>query len=298
MRIAVIGTGALGGYFGGLLARAGHEVVFTARGEHLRALQRDGLRITGETDLVMPIEVTDDAATIDPVDLVLLAVKATQLDEVLPSLGALMADNTALITLQNGIEAPTRVADVLGRHHVMPGIVRVYARIAAPGVIEHMGGPGSITFGEWDNVHTQRSIRIREAFQSAGIHSEPQDDIWQDLWQKVMFVVPTGMIGALAGVPLGVQRTELRAGLQAAMTEVAAVGTAHGIDLAQAVEHTMAFADRMPAEATTSMHRDLDEGRPGELDPLVGGIRRLGAAVGVPTPVFDLVHQVLQHRLA
>ncbi|MGO4957632.1 2-dehydropantoate 2-reductase [Luteococcus sp. Sow4_B9] len=297
MRIAVIGTGALGGYFGGLLARDGHEVVFTARGEHLRALQGDGLRITGQTSLAMPIDVTDDATTIPPVELVLLAVKATQLDDVLPTLAGMIGPGTAVITLQNGIEAPQQVADVLGQEHVLPGIVRVYTRIAAPGVIDHMGGPGSITFGEWDNAASERAGRIREAFQHAGIVSEAQADIWQDLWHKVMFVVPTGMLGALAGVELGAQRTTLRQGLTALMAEVAQVGTAHGIDLDGAVEQTLAFAHRMPAEATTSMHRDLDEGRPGELDPLVGGIRRLGAAVGVPTPVFDLVHEVLLQRL-
>lgn len=297
MRIAVIGTGALGGYFGALLQRAGHDVGYTARGAHLAALQRDGLRIVGATTIAQPIAVTDDARALGPVDLVLLAVKATQLDQVLPTLPGLIGPQTAVVTLQNGLEAPGIVADALGREHVLPGVVRVYTRIAAPGVIEHMGGPGSITLAEWDNAESPRSKQIREALTSAGITSQRPDDIWQDLWRKVMFVVPTGLLGALADAPLGEQRTVLRAQLAAIMAEVCDVGLAAGIELTDAVQQTLAFADRMPADATTSMHRDLAAGDPGELDPLVGGVRRRAEQLGVATPLFDLGHALLQRRL-
>lgn len=297
MRIAVIGSGALGGYFGALLARDGHDVTFTARGQHLDAIRANGLRITGQTEIRLAVDVTDDAGRIGPVDLVLLAVKATQLDGLLPGLEALLGPETAVVTLQNGLEAPSLVADVVGRDHVLPGVVRVYTRIAEPGVIDHMGGPGSITIGEWENADTSRVVAIRAAFAAAGIHSPAPADIWQDLWCKVMFVVPTGMLGALADAPLGVQRTDLRENLASIMVEVRQVGLAQGVDLADAVEQTLAFADQMPAEATTSLHRDLDAGIPGELDPLVGGVRRLGRRAGVPTPLFDLGHALLERRL-
>lgn len=297
MRIAVIGSGALGGYFGALLARDGHDVTFTARGQHLDAIRANGLRITGQTEIRLAVDVTDDAGRIGPVDLVLLAVKATQLEGVLANLEALVGEQTAVVTLQNGLEAPSLVADVVGRDHVLPGVVRVYTRIAEPGVIDHMGGPGSITIGEWGNADTARFAAIREAFASAGIPSPVPGDIWQDLWCKVMFVVPTGMLGALADAPLGLQRTDLRQSLAAIMGEVRDVGLARGVDLTGAVEQTLAFADLMPADATTSMHRDLDAGIPGELDPLVGGVRRQGRLAGVPTPLFDLGHALLERRL-
>ncbi|MEL4356541.1 MULTISPECIES: 2-dehydropantoate 2-reductase [unclassified Luteococcus] len=296
LSVAVIGAGALGGYFGALLQQAGHRVHFTARGAHLDALRAHGLRITGQTECTLPVDVTEDPARIGPVDLVLLAVKATQLDEVLPGLVPLLGEQTAVVTLQNGVEAPSRVAEALGRGHVLPGIVRVYTRIAQPGVIDHMGGPGSITLAEWDNAATGRVAAIRRALETAGVPSPVPDDIWQDLWHKVMFVVPTGLLGALAQAPLGVQRTDLRENLAAIMAEVRAVGQAQGVELADAVEQTLAFADRMPAEATTSMHRDLAAGIPGELDPLVGGVRRLGRQAGVRTPLFDLGHALLERR--
>ncbi|MEL4504757.1 2-dehydropantoate 2-reductase [Luteococcus sp. H138] len=298
MRIVVVGAGALGGYFGALLQRDGHGVEYLARGEHLAALRRDGLRITGATTLTLSIAVTDDPQILAPADLVLLAVKANQLDEVLPTLSGLIGPETAVVTLQNGLEAPGVVAGVLGRDRVLPAVVRVYTRIAAPGVIEHMGGPGSITVAEWDNAETERNTRIRQALVAAGIASPPPEDIWLDLWRKVMFVVSTGLLGALADAPLGDQRTRLRPQLAAIMAEVRDVGLAAGIALDDAVEETLAFADRMPADATTSLHRDLAAGQPGELDPLVGGVCRRAREVGVATPLFDLGHALLVHRLA
>ncbi|OJF12800.1 2-dehydropantoate 2-reductase [Couchioplanes caeruleus] len=301
MRFAVIGAGGLGGYLGGRLAGAGHDVTLIARGSHLAALRAAGLTVIGVDGAatVTPVRATDDPTGIGAVDAVLLAVKTWQLDEALAALPPLAGPDTAVITVQNGVEAPHRVAQAVGRHAVMPGVAKVIAMLAGPGTVRHAGGPGALDLAEWDNRPTGRAERIREALVGAGITTTPPADIWADLWAKFLFVVPSGGLGAVTDATFGVlrQRPGTRRILQAAMAEIEGLARAHGVALpADIVARTMAFVDQQPAEGTTSLHRDIKAGRRSELDAWTGAVVRLGARTGTPTPVHDVIHEVLSLR--
>lgn len=298
MRYAVIGAGGLGGFFGGLLASGGHEVHFVVRGRTLHTLRTSGLSVSGGFRARLDrVEATDDARTIGHVDVVLVAVKAGQLPDIAHQLPPLVGPETLVITMQNGVDAPDVVAATVGRDHVAPGVVRVFTQLDEPGRISHHGGPGSITFAGWDNVETPLVEAARAAFEGVGIHAPEPADIWVDLWNKAMFIIPTGALGALSGVPLGELRTALRDELTACITEIDAIGRARGVALPpDAVTRTLAFIDQQPAEATASLQRDLLAGRPSELDGQVGAVVRIGRRLDVPTPRHALMYAVLSLR--
>ncbi|MEV5713345.1 2-dehydropantoate 2-reductase [Amycolatopsis mediterranei] len=299
MKFAIIGAGGLGGFFGARLAAAGHDVSFLARGEHLTALRERGLTVVGPDGdaTTLRVHATGDPAELGPADAVLPAVKTWQLDDAVSAL-TLGAD-TAVITVQNGIDAPAQVARKLGQDAVLPGVAKVIAAIAGPGTIRHVGGPGSLDIAEWDNRPSERVERIRAAFAAAGIATTPPADIWADLWAKFLFIAPAGGLGAVTGAAFGEVREhpETRRTLRAAMAEVERVARASGIDLpAGIVADTLAFVDRQPAEGTTSLQRDIAAGRPSELDAWTGSVVRLGRETGVPTPVNDVLYAVLRLR--
>lgn len=300
MRIAVIGAGGIGGYFGGRLAQAGHDVTFVARGDHLKAMRTNGLRVDSVAGdhTVEPVQATDDIGTIGPVDAVLLAVKTWQVPGLLAALPSLLGPDTAVVTTQNGVEAPAQVAAAVGEAHVVPGVAKIFAAIEAPGHIRHFGGPGNITFGEWDNRRSDRVQQLADALGDAGVIAR---DIWVELWFKLLFVVPFGTLGAATGVDLGALRTHTgtRRLLAAAMAEIRAVAVAAGIALPEdCVETAMGFIDSQPSAGTTSLQRDIWAGRPSELDAWTGAVVRLGAEHGVPTPVHDTLYQILSLREA
>ncbi|MFC7478952.1 ketopantoate reductase family protein [Luedemannella flava] len=203
MKIAVIGAGGVGGYFGGRLAAAGHDVAFVARGAHLDALLRDGLIVTSVAgDLaVRPVQATGDTREIGEVDAVLLGVKTWQLADAVAALPPLLGADTAVVSLQNGVEAPAEVAAVVGKTAVLPGIAKIFAWIEGAGRIRHAGGAASLAFAEWDNRPSERVRRLRAAFADAGAGVtivEPAD-IWAELWEKFLFVVSFGGLGAVTG---------------------------------------------------------------------------------------------------
>ncbi|QGF23341.1 2-dehydropantoate 2-reductase [Raineyella fluvialis] len=298
MRFAVIGAGGLGGFFGGLLANGGHEVHFVVRGRTLAALLDTGLSITGGFRAHLDrVEATDDARTIGHVDVVLVTVKAGQLPDIATQLPPLVGPQTIVLTMQNGVEAPDTVAEVVGREHVVPCVVRIFTQLEEPGRISHHGGAGSVTFGAWDNVETPLIEATRAAFEGVGISAPEPPDIWVDLWTKAMFIIPTGALGTLSGQPMGEVRTALRDELSACIAEIEAIARARGVRLPpDAVERTLAFVDEQPADATTSLQRDLMHGRASELDSQAGAVVRLGRQVGVPTPRHDLMYAVLSLR--
>lgn len=298
MRIAIIGAGGVGGYFGGRLARAGNDVSFVARGEHLAALRRDGLRVRSVAGdfTVSPVRATDDPAEVGPTDAVLVATKTWQVAEACRAAAPLLGPDTVVVTLQNGVEAPAQAAEAVGRERVLPGVARIFSRVEAPGVVVHGGGPASVTFGEWEGPPTARVRRLREVLEAAGVAAATPDDVQADLWAKFLFVVPMGGVGALARAPVGVLRgmPETRRLLEEAMGEILAVARARGIGLPDdAVARTLGFVDAQPAEGTTSLQRDVAAGRPSELEAWCGAVVRLGAECGVATPL----HRVMYHAL-
>lgn len=303
MRIAVFGAGGLGGYFGARLAADGHDVALVARGSHRDALRSNGLTVVGPTGkLHLPqVVATDDPTEIGEVDLVLLAVKTWQLSAAMVTMKPLVGGDTAVVTLQNGVDAADRVAAMYGRDKVLPGIAKVLTLLESPGVIRHIGGEGSLTLGEWDNSATERVQRIRTVLGEAGIASPTPRDIRVELWTKFLFIAGIGGLGAVTGESFGTLRTRpgMRRQVTAAMSEIEQVGRANGIDLPQdIVATTMAFLDRQPEDGSTSLQRDIADGRPSELDAWTGAVVRLGSASGIPTPVNDLLYEVLSLREA
>ncbi len=298
MRIAMFGAGGAGGYFGGRLARAGEEVVLIARGDHLRAIREDGLRVDSPDGdfVVRPALATDDPAAAGTVDVVFVAVKAWQVPEAGRAIPPLIGPDTFVVPLQNGVEAPAQLSAALGRERVVFGLARVLSLVAGPGHIRHLGGPCSITFGEPDNRPSERTRRLREVLSRAGIAPTIPGDIHVALWEKFLFIVPLGGVGAVTRAPAGTLRAlpETRGMLEQGMREIQNVANGHGISLEQGlVARTMDFVDALPPEGTSSMQRDILAGKPSELEAWVGAVVRLGRQAGVETPLHDFLYRSL-----
>lgn len=300
MRIAVFGAGAVGGSIGGLLARAGHSVVFVARGAHLEAIRRHGLRVEGPAGdfVVRSAEATDDPGTAGRVEAVLVCVKAWQVGEAARSLLPMLDPGTAVVPLQNGVEAADEIAGAVGTDRVLPGLCRILSHVAAPGVIRRAGFPPSIEFGERDDRRSARAVRLLEALrEAAGLTASIPEDIEAAVWEKFLFLAPLASVGALSGEPVGVirDRPELHDMLVSAIREIAALARARQVRLRPgAVERALALVDSLPADATSSMQRDLMGGRPSELEYLTGAVVRLSRTAGLEAPTCDRIYRALR----
>jgi len=298
MRVAVFGTGAVGGYFGGRLAQAGEDVVFIARGERLRALRDHGLRVDSlKGDFALhPVQATDDPASAGPVDVVLVGVKAGQVPEAARAMRPLVRPETFVVPLQNGVEAPAQLAAVLGAEHVVGGLCRIVSLVVEPGYLRHAGLEPYVAFGELDNRPSARTERLRQAFARAGVTAEIPSDIQVAMWAKFLFIASFSGVGAVTRAPAGVLRElpETRRMLEQAMREILAVAQARGIALPETtISNTMTLIDGLPPDGTASMQRDLMAGRPSELESQNGAVVRLGQEAGVATPL----HAFLYHSL-
>lgn len=299
MKIAVFGSGAVGGYYGGRLAQAGEDVHFIARGEHLRAMRAGGLRvesIKGDFNL-QPVQATDDPAAIGPVDIVLVGVKAWQTPQAARSMQPLLGPETGVIYLGNGVEAPDQLIRVLGKQHVLGGLTRISAALAGPGLVRHVGLEPSIAFGELEGGPSPRVERLRQAFERAqGVTVSIPADIQAAIWDKFVFIAAISGVGAITRSPAGIMRSlsETRSLLEGALAEVVAVAHARQVNLpADTVAKTMAFIDGIAPGVTASMQRDIMEGHPSELAAQSGAVARLGQAAGVPTPIHSFIYAAL-----
>jgi 2-dehydropantoate 2-reductase len=304
MRIAIYGAGAVGGYFGGRLAQSGQDVVFLARGEHLRAIREHGLEVASIAGdfTIRPAQATDRPDDIGPVDAVLVSVKAWQVPDAARAMRPLIGPDTFVVPLQNGVEAPEQLAEVLGAGHVLGGLCRIIAQVTGPGRIRHSGAEPYIAFGELDGAGraagiTGRAERLREAFTRAeGVSVEISPDIRAAMWLKFLFIASMSGVGAVTRAPIGVVRArpETRRMLEQAFEEVAAVAAALGVGLPpNAVAKTMTFADTLPHDGTASMQRDIMAGRPSELETQNGAIVRLGQRSGVRVPLHTFIYHSL-----
>ncbi|MCP5152066.1 MAG: 2-dehydropantoate 2-reductase [Chromatiales bacterium] len=299
MRIAIFGAGGVGGYFGGRLAQAGHEVTFIARGAHLEAMRRDGLRVASIAGdfTVSPVRASDDPATVGPVDAVLVAVKTWQVPDAARAMRPLVGPDTVVVPLLNGVEAPSQLAAVLGDGPVLGGLCAILAYVTGPGQVRHAGIDPLITLGELDNRPSERAARLCAAIDGCeGVSARIPDDIHVALWQKFLFITAMSGVGAVTRAPIGITREqpETRRMLEQVMEEVRAVAAARGVALpADVASRTMRAVDKLPPGGTASMQRDVIDGRPSELDAQTGAVVRLGAESGVPTPVNALLHAAL-----
>lgn len=303
MRVAIYGTGGAGGYFGAQLARTGEDVTFVARGQHLKAIQEQGLCVetpTGEI-VIQPAKATDDPTQVAPVDVIFLGVKAWQVEEAARNMRPMVGPETFVVPLQNGVEAPTQLATALGVEHVLGGLCGTFSWIVAPGRIRNIGASNFIKFGELDNRRSERAERLRQSFEKAGVKADVPPDIHQALWEKFLLVTSFGGVGAVTRAPIGIIRTvsETRLLLEQCMQEVYAVARACHVQLSDTVvADTMRFIDSLAANATTSLQRDIAEGKPSEIDFWNGSVVRQGRTVGVSTPLNQFVyHSMLPQEL-
>ena len=296
MKIAIFGSGGVGGYFGGRLALAGQDVTFIARGAHLAAITESGLRVDsiGGDFVVEPVKATDSPQSIGHVDLVILATKAWQLDFAIEQMKPLIGEHTMILPLLNGMEHMDALLAAFGREHVVGGLCRISAFIAGPGYIRHVGVPPFIAFGEVDNSKTQRIELLKEMFTTlSGVTVDVPADVNAAMWEKFIFISGTSGVGAYTGQPIGEFRAnpETRAMLFNAMNETAAIARARGAALSENfVVETMNRVDTIQPNVIASMQKDMMEGRPSELNEQTGAVIRMGRAVGVPTPTHEAIY--------
>ena len=303
MRIAVFGTGGVGGYFGGRLAQAGEDVTFIARGEHLRAIKAGGLKVESPPGdfVVFPAKATDDVTEAGEVDLVIVGVKAWQVPAAAHVMKPLVAAATTVLPLQNGVDAVSQLVAELGSDRVIGGLCRIVSFVVEPGRIRHAGFTPSIIIGELDNRRTGRIDAIERVFESAGLEISVAADIQVALWTKFLFIASFSGVGAIANAPAGVVRSDpkRRSQLLKAMEEIYALAHARGIKLpADSVDTVMAAVDGLPEDATSSMQRDIAAGKPSELESQNGAVVRMAREAGIEVPTHALIYQTLSHQEA
>lgn len=299
MRIAVIGVGGVGGYFGGHLAAAGEDVLFVARGAHLAALQRDGLTVESQRGPLqgLKVQATDDPAGHGPVDLVILGVKLWDTEAALALAKPLVGPQTAVVSFQNGVESIAKIGQAFGETAALGGTCHIAAAIARPGVIAHTGSMARLTFGEPGGGLSPRVEAFAAACENAGtFDAVASPDIRRAIWEKFVFLSSFSGMTALTRRPIGPIRAteEGRAVFRAALEEASAVARRSGIDLPEDhAARALAFADSLPAEMQSSMLGDLTRGARLELPWLSGAVVKLGAELGVPTPVHATINAAL-----
>jgi len=299
MRIAVVGTGGIGGPYGASLAKAGADVTFIARGAHLAAMRENGLRIEGDRGEthIQSAQATDKIAEIGTVDIVLCCVKLWDLEAVAEQIRAVIGPQTAVIPLQNGIDAAERLSTILGKEAVMGGMAFVTGAIVAPGVIRQTGTYQRMTFGEFDGRISERGRRLRDFCEAAGFEGVLSPDIMVPVWEKFILLVPLSGLNALTRLPLGKWRDDpdLLALYVEALRETVSVGVAEGVRLpSDIVDRTLTQMRSMPPHHTTSMGNDLNRGNRLELPWFAGKVVELGRRHGIKTPVNGFIYAALK----
>ncbi|MBT05478.1 MAG: 2-dehydropantoate 2-reductase [Rhodospirillaceae bacterium] len=299
MKIGIIGAGGVGGFFGAKLAKSGHDVTFIQRGPHLQAMQRNGLKVESESgDIELPtVLATDDPRRVGLVDVVLVTVKSGQTDEAIALIKPMMGQNTAVITLQNGVENECRLMAKLGESSVLGGVAYILSLIKSPGVIQQTGPMARLEFGELDGTRSRRALNFLEVCENASIEATLSDNIQQNIWKKFVFLCPHNGMTSLTRSSIGKIRDDrdCRSLLEGAVHELLLLAEAKGISVGlNGTSEVMKMYDSMPHAMTSSMHYDVLHKKPLELDWLNGAVVRLGKEVGISTPVNSFIYAALK----
>jgi 2-dehydropantoate 2-reductase len=297
MKVVVIGAGGVGGYFGGRLATAGHEVVMVARGPHLAALQEHGLRVHSvKGDFSVEVPVAGDPSAFTPCDVVFFCVKAFDTESAAAGLTPVIGPDTAVVSLQNGVDNEDQLAAAIGPEHVVGAAAFIFSTITEPGVVTHTGGPARIVFGERDNRRSDRVERLLAACRDASIHADIAEDIGAVLWTKFAFICATAGMTASVRLPLGDIRDAPPAWtmFRDIVTEVVQLARLEGVALGDdVVDQQMHFAEGLAADSYSSLYHDLTTGRRMELDALHGSVVRRAARFELEVPACRAVQAVL-----
>lgn len=300
MKIAVIGAGGVGGYFGGKLAQAGNDVTFVARGDHGSALSNNGLHVKSiNGDFRVPkVQVTDQVSKLQAPDLVLLAVKSWQVKEISHQVKGVLHAESVVVPLQNGVMAIEELSEIIGTKQLISGLCRIISQVEAPGVINHFGATPSIVVGELNNHNTDRIQSIQTLFLAAGIDLKVSEDIQAELWKKFIMICLSGL-QAMAYTTLGEMRkeTRLRKMMEELLSEVYGVSQKVGVDIDPIyVDKTLSFIDTLPEATTFSLARDVWEGKPSEMEYQNGTVVHLGERYGYDTPINRFIYSCLLPR--
>ena len=298
MRVAVMGAGSTGGYFGGMLARSGNEVSLIARGAHLKAIRADGLKVVrDDEEFTVRCHATNDPSEVGPVELALLCVKTYQNQDAVPLMKPLVGPGTTVLCLQNGVDSYRSAAEVLGESAVLPGAAFIEAEMLGPGVVRQTGSVVRIILGETNGVETERCRAIRDTFLAAGVPAEVAPDIRAGLWGKFLFIATMAGVTSMARATLAelMPQPHWRNVVLGCLAEVDAVGRASRVNLpADIVVNTLSYIEEHLADLQASMHTDLMAGRPLELEALNGAVVRAGKEAGVATPINDVIYAMLK----
>ena len=302
MRIAILGSGAVGGYYGARLLRAGHDVAFIARGPHLAAMRERGLSIKSPAlyDFTLPVRAEQDASRVGPVDLVLVAIKAYDNQTALPMLAPMLRADTIVLTVQNGVDSAADVAAVAGEGRTLGGATYIATALEEPGVIVQTGTHRRIQFGEVFGELPRLSDRVsmlREAFAAADIEVDAFGDGRVPIWEKFVFLAAMAGFTGAARLPIGPIWTDafVRAQFLAGCREIEAVARAEGVPVApDVVDRIVPYVDKMPGTMRSSLLIDLQHHKRTEVEALQGSVVRRGARVGVPTPILSTLYALLK----
>jgi 2-dehydropantoate 2-reductase len=297
MKIAIIGTGGVGGYFGGRLAKTSNEISFLARGKHLKAMKENGLIVKSlNGDFVIPVvKASDNVSDLGLQDLILVCVKAWQLKDVAPDLKKIMHKDTVILPLENGITSSSEMEEALGKGNVLGGLCRIISKIESPGVISHVGIDPEIIFGEFDNTISPRVKKIKEIFDAADIKSIVAEDITAEIWKKFMGICISGLM-AVTRTTYGELRelSVTRKMMTDLMNEIYDLALKAGVNIRPGyVDDVIAVIDSYPYESSTSLARDVWEGRPSEIEYQNGTVIRFADRYGIEVPVNRFVYNCI-----
>jgi len=297
MKIAIIGTGGVGGYFGAKIAKAGYDVTFIARGEHLKTIQKNGLivkSILGDFK-IENLKVTDKITNIDNPDLIIIGVKAWQIKEIKDDIKLILKKETIVLPLQNGVLASGELSETIDKKNILGGLCRIISKIDSPGVIHHIGITPTIVFGELDKSKTERIYKIHEIFKTVGIESKISEDIEADLWRKFIAICVSGLL-AVSNTTYGELREikETRQLMIDLLNEIFLLSQKIGVNIENDfVDKTVSFIDTFPYDSTSSLTRDVWDKKPSEIEYQNGTVVRFGEKYGIETPVNKFVYNCI-----
>ena len=298
MKIGIIGTGGVGGYFGARLAIAGNEVTFIARGKHLEAIQNNGLMVKSIKGnmKVNPASASNNLSDLADCELIILGIKSWQIREIAPILKQDLNKDTVILPLQNGVLAIDELAEYFDRSQILGGLCMIFSKIESYGVINHLGHEPSITFGEIDQSVSYRTQRIRDLFEKSGISCTLTNDIQAALWRKFILICLSGL-GAISNSGYGLLREspETRQIIINVMKETVAISKANNINLENdIIEKSLAVVDAYPAKSKSSLARDVLSGKPSEIEYQNGTVVKLGEELGIETPMNNFIFAMVK----
>jgi len=298
MNIVIYGTGGVGGYFGARLAQAGNNVTFIARGKHLEAIQKKGLQLKSVKGdyLVYPANVTATISEVKNIDLILICVKTWQLTEVAKTIKPILNENTRVISLLNGVENVATLCSIMDKKHLLGGLCKVVSKVEDDGIINHISYEPTIIFGELNNEKTKSALQLEQTFLNAGITTKIADNIQQEIWIKFLFITTISAIGALTRATIGemIASDEIKKMMYQIAEEIIVISKAKAINLPNdIIERQFQIIENQPFYTTSSLQRDIMEGKPSELESQNGTIVKMGKELGIPTPINSFIYNCL-----